>query len=365
MRNPNGYGGISNLGGNRRNPFRVRITTGWDYDPATGKSKQRYATLGYYASRREAMMALAEYNKDPYNLDKNNITFAEAHEQWAKENYPGMGKSLLYAYKTAYDKCEKIHNKKMIDLKKQPLQDVMNSVSNYSETTQSKVKAVIRNVFRYCIENDILQKDYSAFIKTSVTNQPEGIHSAYTEAEIKILWDNIDTPVKLQYSAKDIRDIYPVDTILIMIYTGMRPGELMQMEIANIDLDQRYMVGGLKTKAGKQRSIPIHDDIVPLIKKRMDAGEKYLIPYKSDNPPTMNQYRLYIFDPVMKALNLHHLPHDGRHTFASFADRAELNPLIIKRIMGHKTNDITKDVYTHKERKELVEAVNKIIFLKK
>lgn len=65
MRHPNGYGGISFLGANRRNPFRVRITTGWEYDEKTGKSKQKYATLGYFATRKEAMIALADYNKNP------------------------------------------------------------------------------------------------------------------------------------------------------------------------------------------------------------------------------------------------------------------------------------------------------------
>ena len=29
MRNPNGFGNISKLSGNRRNPFRVRVTAGW------------------------------------------------------------------------------------------------------------------------------------------------------------------------------------------------------------------------------------------------------------------------------------------------------------------------------------------------
>lgn len=31
MKNPNGYGGISKLPGNRRKPYRVRLTAGWQY----------------------------------------------------------------------------------------------------------------------------------------------------------------------------------------------------------------------------------------------------------------------------------------------------------------------------------------------
>ena len=69
MRLPNGYGSISKLPGNRRNPWRVRITTGWAFDESTQKAKQQYATIGYYPSKQSALQALAAYNTNPYDLD--------------------------------------------------------------------------------------------------------------------------------------------------------------------------------------------------------------------------------------------------------------------------------------------------------
>ncbi len=62
---------------------------------------------------------------------------------------------------------------------------------------------------------------------------------------------------------------------------------------------------------------------------------------------------------------MQHLPHDGRHTFATFAEKNELKPLRIKLIMGHKITDITDGVYTHKSAAELVEEANKIVFREK
>ena len=85
MRNPNGYGGISKLPGNRRNPFRVRVTTGWDLTP-DGKQKQLLQTLGYYPTRKEAMMALAEYNQNPYDLNNKKITFETCYNYMAIRN---------------------------------------------------------------------------------------------------------------------------------------------------------------------------------------------------------------------------------------------------------------------------------------
>lgn len=55
MKHPNGYGAVVKLGGNRRKPYAVRITTGY-----TDEGTQKVVYLGYYEIRKQA---LAEYNK--------------------------------------------------------------------------------------------------------------------------------------------------------------------------------------------------------------------------------------------------------------------------------------------------------------
>lgn len=365
MRSPNGYGGISNLGGNRRNPFRVRITTGWEYDEKTGKQKQKYSTLGYYPTRKDAMIALAKYNENPYDVDKRNVTFAEIYEKWAAEAYPRMKKSSIKSYTAAYKNLGPLHDRKIKDLKKNELQAAINMIAEKSASSQNNAKVIINYVFKYCMENDIVEKDYSQFVTIAPYKNPIQKHISYTVEEIKLLWDSLELPVPLKYSAKDIRNICPVDLILIMIYTGMRPGELLEIRKENIYLDERYMIGGFKTEAGKDRIIPIHEEIFPVIKKRYAQAGEWLVPYKSDHPPTMNQYRVFLFDPVMEALKLKHLPHDGRHTFATFADRCKIRDHYTQLIMGHKVKNFTKEVYTHITPEELVDEVNKIVFLEK
>ena len=75
MRNPNGYGGITKLSGNRRRPYRVRVTIGWSQTQDRDRQIQQFATLGYYATRKEALIALAEYNVAPYNAIQRRMTF--------------------------------------------------------------------------------------------------------------------------------------------------------------------------------------------------------------------------------------------------------------------------------------------------
>lgn len=366
MRNPNGFGGITYLGANRRNPFRVRITSGWEYNEETGKQKQKYSTLGYFPTRKAAMIALAKYNEKPYDLDMNKITFEEMYYKYiaSEELAEGMQKS----YRSAFNKLESLHNLKMTQIKKQHLQDALDANAGLSTVYLEKMRGLIKNIWQFCIDNDLLEKDYTKKLRISPKVQTESIHAPYTADEIRKLWDNIDMPVDIRYSSRgkstDTFDAYYVDTFLILIYTGMRPSEMLLMECDNINLDERYMVGGIKNDNSKNRIIPIHDDIFPLIEARVKRGNKYLVPYKVDRPPSLNTYHNQIVKPLLKKLGMDHLPHDGRHTFSTIADDY-IDLESKKRIMGHKIADITQGTYTHKTAADLVEKVNQIVFLKK
>ena len=364
MKNENGYGGISYMGAGRRRPYRVRITTGWTINPETGKAKQEYATLGYFPSRKAAMIALAEYNKDPYDLNAEKITFEEVCQELARTALLEKGQASRKQFEAAYKKCAPLYQMKMKDIKKKHMQDVLDEYGHMSETAQVNIKTVFKMVFTFCMENDLVKKDYSQFVKIK-GKDAEQIHVPYTAEEIAKLWASLGTPVELTLGRYHSVTVYPADTVLMLIYTGMRPSELLQIRCEDVNLAERYMVGGMKTDAGKDRIIPLHDDIVPLVEKRLAAGTEWLIPYKVDKPAKLQQYHLRVFNPLMEALGMNHLPHDGRHTFATFADRFDIKPMRKKLIMGHKITDITDGVYTHKTAAELVEEVNKIVFHEK
>jgi integrase len=119
------------------------------------------------------------------------------------------------------------------------------------------------------------------------------------------------------------------------------------------------MVGGMKTTAGTNRIIPICNKIIPLVEARMDKSCKYLISNKFGNHYT---YKVFYdsFVTTMKKLNMHHIPHDCRYTFASLADNVGMNEVCLKKIMGHSIQDITKGVYTDKLPHELLEEVQKL-----
>lgn len=338
MKNPNGYGSIYKLSGKRRRPYIVRRTIGW-----SDKGKQKYEIIGYFETRTLAINALAEYNMNPYDIEKSKITFSEIYEKWSSEHFSKVSKNAIVNYKVGYKYCKPLYNTKFIDLRKNHMQSVVDN-SGKAYPTRKLIKTLLNQLYNYAIENDICDKKYSAFVDIG-KNEGKLKRKPFTKEEIQLLFDN-----------EKYLDF--IDTILIMIYTGLRIGELLSIKRENVFIDKRYMIGGIKTEAGKNRVIPIHEKIVPYIQKWYNKNTPWLITNFKQEQMQYSNYKREKFDNIMEKLKMDHKPHDTRHTFASIMDSAGANKLCIKRIMGHSSQDITDKVYTHKDITELIDAVN-------
>ena len=223
------------------------------------------------------------------------------------------------------------------------LQAVINN-SKMAHPTRASIKTLFTAMYKFAIKNDIAEKDYAKYVDVG---KREGItkRRPFSNKEIDRLFKYVD---KLDF----------VDTVLIMIFTGMRVGELLALKTENIHLDERYMIGGLKTEAGINRIIPINRKIEPFIRKYYNEENEFLITNHKGEQMKYSNYRREKFDNVMEKLEIEHSPHDCRHTFASLMDSVNANKLCTKRIMGHKSQDITDDVYTHKTTSELIDAID-------
>lgn len=346
MKNPNGFGGITKLSGNRRKPYWVRITTGWDITK-TGKQKQIYKTLGYYATRKEAMLALAEYNSNPFDLVNAGMTFEEIWEKWSPkhfEKYPSSEKGL----KTFYKRCEPLYKMKMVDIRTTHLQEIMDSISHQSKQSQVKLKTIFNNTFKYAMENDIIKKDYSDFVTLHKTEKKTTKNKYFTKEEIKLI---------LSHKNEEL-----VDTVIILLYTGMRIGELLALKCEDINFEERLIyVHGTKTE-NADRIVPIHKDLAPYLEKRING--EYLIANSKGKPVQYSNYRAHFFSPFMEKLGLDQTIHATRHTFISRMDACGItaDSVALKRIVGHSNSSVTEN-YTHKTNDELIEAIDKFKLL--
>ena len=337
MRNENGFGSIVCLdksGKKRRKPWAVRITTGWK----DGRQQRKY--LGYYRTQAEALMALADYHKSGVNIDLTNVTLKELFEKWLADQEK---RNITYATKRnqhmAYNHLGDLADMTITKIKAVHLQKWMDGI-DLKPSTKSKVKSTMGQVYEYAVQNDIVGKNYAKFIK--IEEKIEKTGSVFTEDEIKTLWENSDDLI--------------ARILLILIYTGMRIGELLQMSKDTINLDECYMVGGSKTEAGRDRVIPLHQDIIPLVKTQL-GDNKWFVQTNRGNAVAYTNL-VPIFKDYMSKLGMNHKFHDARKTAISLMHSSGIPMETIKIIVGHAGTNVTEKVYLFKNKHELVKVIN-------
>lgn len=190
MRLANGIGSVYKLSGNRRNPYIVRKTIGWEIDEKSGKAKQKYITIGYAPTRAKGLEMLMDYNKNPFDIEASKITFAEVYSKWSAEKFPTISVSNVKGYNASYNCCSAIHGRVFKDLKLTDLQGVIDTCGkNYP--TLRKLKVLLNQLYEYAMKYEFCNKDYSQYvdiIKFKDRNPNRTDRSPFSKEEIKALW---------------------------------------------------------------------------------------------------------------------------------------------------------------------------------
>lgn len=335
---PNGFGSIKKLSGTRNKPYAA-------YPPTTEYSINGnpvpVPAIGYYEDWYSAFDALRKYNHNPYDINKSKLTFSDVFTQFYETKFNSLSNfsaTTEKVYRTAFGYAKPLHDIKFSEIKKNELQRVIDNCPLGYSSLRS-IKNLFGQMFKYALENDIVDKDYSRFV---VIHQENNIETGdpFSEQELQILWEHSNN----EY----------VQIALILIYTGLRISEL---KIVNINIGEKYIQGGLKTKNGKNRIVPIHNKI-----------EKFVTNFNQEkyHPGT---YGDKYFKKIMNDLDMitsvngkKHTPHDCRHTFSWLCDKYGVDDVSKHMLMGHSLgNDVEKAVYAHRTIDELRIAINKIM----
>lgn len=351
MKLPNKYGSVYKLSGKRRKPWAVRKTVGWKQVPEKMKSYPIYEFIGFYATRSEALQALAAYNEDPYDLHLNTITFEEVYEKWSDIHFEKVSASNVNGYKASFRLCDKIKDMKFVDIKLDHLQQVVDD-SGKNTPTLKKLKIMFGLMYDYAVIHEIVsqdKRDMVRYVDISKAGNPNAYdRKPFSKKAIKTVWDAHDSNVYLT-------------VVLILIYTGVRIGELLDLEKKDIHLDERWFyVKESKTDAGI-REVPIAEKIVPFFEYWMTRNCDHLICTPDDKPFEYRNYYDSYWKPMMQELSLaKYTPHCTRHTCVSLLTEAGVDERIIQKIVGHKGQNVTQVVYTHVDLPFKLEAINKI-----
>lgn len=368
-RRPNGSGTVVKLSGRRRKPFCAKVTL--DERNLTNGEKKRLV-IGTFETYQEALNALSLYSltvnntiskKEAMEIDpevyqkvqdkmsKKVPTFLDIYYILDKDEFSLLSPQTQNSMHGAIKHLKKLHYLKIDQITLRMIQDVFDEDgSNHS--TQVHMKTICTKVFRYAVVNQYIERndDYTSYIRIAKYEESD-MHRPYTINEILAL-KKADTP--------------EAHIMLIFIYTGVRINELLNINRDNIHIDEKcdddgterlisYMITGSKTKAGKNRIVPIHDDIKQFVIDELLKPEKRLVDVTYANFTTRT-----VLIKVNKLLNTHHTMHDTRKTFATLCQMNNLNVYIRKKVLGHRMNDITFDVYTNESKNRLWTEINKI-----
>lgn len=349
MRNPNGYGAIIKLNGKRRRPWAIVMTTGWTSD---GKQQRTY--LGYYRTRLEAVKALADYNDNPYDL--NGYTFAEVFAKWSSEKFPKISRSNINSYNAAFAKCSVIHN---IPIQKITFSELQACVTPCTPPTQKKVRTLLSQMYEYAMKRGLVTRDLSDLIEVDPIKK-SSLHHRFTNAEIETLWKASD-------------DEY-IQVILMMIYSGVRPGELLNLLSSDVDIEGNTFY----IRAGKNenaiRRVPIHYRTLPFFEAWKNKKREYLI---TDTRGIMFNFQrnhggyteAYFTDKLrdlgiltydLNSEKRIHKPDDTRHTFTTLWSEKKLSEIYRRIIQGHSGKGVGEQTYTHISFEELLAELNKL-----
>ena len=163
MRLPNGYGSVKKLSGKRRRPWIVEKTICWETNFKTGKIKQKKQIIGYFATKKDALEALAAFNTNPYDLTNDTITLEDCYNKWSDRKYEKIADKTVTSYKAAWKHLLPLANVPIKQIKTDALQQIIDTCKR-SSATQLNIKCVMNGCFEYAMQNDIIDRNYSHFV---------------------------------------------------------------------------------------------------------------------------------------------------------------------------------------------------------
>lgn len=321
----NGEGSIIKLGGKRKRPYAVRITVGF-----TNEGKQIFKYVGYYETKTKAKEELNKFLVDPYDLDSNKLTTLDVFDRWLET--AKFSDEVLKNYKRVVENSGLA--KKVF--KEVNLLQLENAARELSPAMQKRYKAAFKNLYEFGMRHDLVNKNLADLMQ--LDKYVAGKREAISPADVKKILKGDDVIPK------------------ILLYTGMRIGELLDIKSKNVDLEKRIIIGGKKTAAGTNRKIPIHKSILPILEELLSKGTEYLITGEKGRKLQYNTYLEKVWHK--NEILTKYSPHYTRHTFVSRSVKLELNREVMKAAIGHSSTEAT-DIYTHVDVDSLVDFIDK------
>lgn len=303
-------------------------------------------TKGGFRTKKEALLWAASYRGD---ADSPLPTLLDLWDGYSNNDMTRLSNDKQTAYKIARRRLESIISRRIDTLTVDDLQDVVNAETSTYYPAKD-MRDLISNLYKRAMasnsNNGRIALNLAKFIVLPQNEEKEA--EPFTQDEVSKIW--------AQYDTGDVFAGY----ILLLIYTGMMPIELMSCKRDMIDLDKCEIFGcGHKTaQRKKEYAIVFPDFLRPVVeqlmqqvppKGRADLGK--LLPMNKDN-----FYKTYY--ATLESAGVRKLPpYSCRHTYGTEAVKLAVPPAVIKQMLRHATTK-TQERYTHLGMDEAHNAAN-------
>lgn len=327
----NGTGSVFKRG----DTWTAQVTRGWKKDKE-GKRHRVYRTKGGFRTKKEALEYLDTLRTQPGG--SKIITLAGLYEGWSTSAMLKLSDSKQCAYRIAHNRIEDIAS---IDISLLTINDLQNCIDRNTTSyyTGKDVKQLLSHLYSRAVAQGNVLTNLSTFIVLPDLNETETV--PFSQDEQRLLWEDFSRG-----------NDFP-GYLLLMIYTGMMPGELLKATKDMINWEEQTIVGcGLKTKKRKETPIICPDVILPVLARLCEADSQKLCALRRDDfYDQFNAYR------DLMGLRVSLRPYSCRHSSATSLDAAGISPTIIQEIMRH-TRFSTTERYIHKDMKTMLAEIN-------
>lgn len=301
-----------------------------------GTTKTVRSTKGGFRTKKEAM----EYLPTLQNVQTRKVPkLTELFELYkGSKKYQSLSDSRKEKYTIAWRKLESIWFWRIDLLTTFDLQNVVDSQADTYYTARD-LKNLLSKLYQMALPDEFVKSNLSDYIELPPLNAKA--QQAFQTEEIAALWND--------YTSGNWWTGY----ILLMIYTGMMPGELLDARKDNIDWQGRQIVGaGKKTKERKETPIVLADFILPVVADLCEHTD-------GDKLIRINKDRFYdTYYSVLERAGCRRLtPYSCRHTAATTLALENIPPSIIQKIMRHAKFSTTEK-YIHINIEPMREAIN-------
>lgn len=222
--------------------------------------------------------------------------------------------------------------------------------SELSHATINRIRALLSVMYSYAMDLGLVEKNPVSRVKKY--KEVNKIERFLSEQELPRLMQVLNAPAEY-----GIDNLVVVAIVKVLLLTGMRKREVMDMKWADVDLSSGHWKLE-NNKSGKPRLIRLASESLAEIRKMLPRQSEYVFA----NPQTgqaFNDIRK-CYDKIMKAAGIPNMRiHDLRHNFASMAVNKGLSLYVVQHLLGHASPQTTQR-YAHLNGEVMLDAYQKV-----